>query len=157
MNHYQSQQVLKNLENARQQGKKIIATNGCFDILHVGHLRYLTATKNLAKNTFLIIGLNADSSVKKLKGDTRPLNGELERRELLMGLKCVDEVLIFSEPTATEFLKLTQPDIYTKGGDYQLKGDNICEEFKYCCQQGIEIQLINFEDGYSSTKVIEKL
>ena len=88
---------------ARKNSKKIVFTNGCFDILHVGHLRYLQDAKNLAD--FLIIGLNSDSSVKSLKGEKRPIVNELERAEMLLGLKAVDQVVIFSEETPIELIK----------------------------------------------------
>lgn len=135
--------------------KKIIATNGCFDILHVGHLRYLGASKKLGDH--LVVGLNSDSSVKELKGESRPINSQEDRKEMLLGLEVVDEVIIFDETTACEFLKKVKPDIYTKGGDYSPEEVKNWPEYKTAQELGCKIELIDFVDGKSSTKIIEKL
>ena len=135
--------------------KKIVATNGCFDILHVGHLRYLEASKKLGD--YLVVGLNSDSSVKQLKGESRPINSEEDRKELLLGLKAVDEVIIFNETEACEFLKKVKPDIYTKGGDYSLEEVKNWPEYKTAQELGCKIELIDFVEGKSSTKIIETL
>lgn len=135
----------------------IIFTNGCFDILHVGHLRYLQASKDLLASALLVVGLNSDASVKRLKGETRPINSELERAELLQGLKPVDHVIIFNEDTACSLLTALKPHIYTKGGDYDLENYEKCPEFKIAKDIGCKVHLINFETGYSSTKTISLL
>lgn len=135
--------------------KKIVATNGCFDVLHVGHLRYLVASKKLGD--VLIIGLNSDSSVKQLKGESRPINNQEDRKEMLLGLEAVDEVIIFDEIDACEFLKKVKPDIYTKGGDYSLEEIKNWPEYKTALELGCKIELIDFVDGKSSTKIIETL
>jgi rfaE bifunctional protein nucleotidyltransferase chain/domain len=140
-----------------ENSQPLILTNGCFDILHVGHLRYLQASKALDPQALLIVGLNSDSSVKKLKGDKRPINSELERAELLLGLKPVDHVIIFSESTASKLLLTLRPIIYTKGGDYDLNDYEKCPEFKVANEINCKIILINFEQGYSSTKSISLL
>src|SRR6059058_3387522 len=101
----------------RAAGKKMVATNGCFDLLHVGHVRYLQAARALGD--MLIIGLNSDASVRAYKGPTRPLVAQDERAELLAALACVDYVTIFDEPTAEALMAALQPDIYVKGGDYR--------------------------------------
>ena len=137
--------------------QKTIFTNGCFDILHIGHLRYLQASKNLITGARLVVGLNSDTSVKALKGDLRPINNQNDRKELLEALEIVDEVIIFEEINALEVLKRVKPDIYTKGGDYKLDDYNACPEFQYCKDNGIEISLIKLEEGYSSTQSIAKM
>src|SRR5205809_7795455 len=103
-------------EKLRAAGKKLVATNGCFDLLHVGHVRYLQAARALGN--FLIVGVNGDESTRQLKGPGRPLNKERDRAEAIAALACVDLVSIFPQVRATEFLRAAQPAIYVKGGDY---------------------------------------
>ncbi len=100
----------------RAAGKQVVLTNGCFDLLHVGHLRYLQEARRLGD--LLIVGVNSDESVRTLKGESRPIVPEAERAELISGLECVDYVTIFSEPTAIDLVNLIQPAYYAKGGDY---------------------------------------
>jgi D-glycero-beta-D-manno-heptose 1-phosphate adenylyltransferase len=100
----------------RYAGKRVVVTNGCFDLLHVGHLRYLSQAKALGD--ILWVGVNADESVRSLKGPTRPIHAENERAELLSGLRVVDAVTIFTEKRATRFIERVSPDLYVKGGDY---------------------------------------
>src|SRR5204863_5269839 len=100
----------------RGTGKKLVATNGCFDLLHVGHVRYLQAARGLGD--MLAVGLNGDRSVRELKGNGRPINNEGDRAEVLAALECVDFVTIFPETRATQFILAAQPAIYAKGGDY---------------------------------------
>ncbi len=148
----------KSLEELlKTNSKKLIFTNGCFDILHVGHLRYLEASKAIDPEALLIVGLNSDSSVKALKGPSRPINNEDNRAELLNALKPVDHVVIFSESTAERLLKAVNADYYTKGGDYDLSDFNKCPEFKVASEISCEVRLINFEEGYSSTKSISEM
>lgn len=144
-----------NLEKLKQEGKKIVATNGCFDILHLGHLRCLEASKKLGD--VLVIGLNSDSSIKNLKGSSRPINNQDDRKEMLLGLKPVDQVIIFDELDACEFLRKVKPDIYTKGGDYSQEELENWPEYKVAHELGCKIELIDFVNGKSSTKIIEKL
>lgn len=146
---------LKNYCNPDLTGKKIIATNGCFDILHIGHLRYLEESKALGD--ILIVGLNSDKSVKRLKGESRPINNEQDRAELLLGLKPVDYVVIFEEDTAEEFLRTVKPSIYTKGGDYSAEDLEKWPEYHVAKEIACKIELINFIDGKSSSKIINKL
>lgn len=146
------------LENFIKENRQpLIFTNGCFDVLHVGHLRYLQASKALMPTALLIVGLNSDSSIRKLKGETRPINSEFERAELLLGLKPVDHVVIFSDDTASQLLVKLKPSIYTKGGDYDLNNYEKCPEFKIAKEINCKIQLIDFQAGYSSTKTIAAL
>jgi len=102
----------------REQGKKLVVTNGCFDLLHLGHVTYLENGRNLGDA--LLVGLNADASVQQLKGEGRPINTESDLAAVLAALQSVDGVCIFSDKTATRFLSVAQPDIYLKGGDYTL-------------------------------------
>lgn len=147
--------MLKTIKELKSQGKKIIATNGCFDILHVGHLRYLEKSKALGD--VLVVGLNSDASVKRLKGDSRPINSQDDRAEMLLGLKPVDFVVIFEEDTAEEFLKRVKPSIYTKGGDYSPEDLEKWPEYKVAEEIACKIELISFVDGKSSTKIINKI
>ena len=135
-----------------KDGKKIVFTNGCFDILHAGHVRYLTEAKKFGD--ILIVGLNSDASVKKLKGDSRPINSEQDRAEVLLGLKAVDEVVIFSEQTAENLISKIQPDIYVKGGDYNLEN---LPEAKIVQSYGGEVKFINLVEGRSTSNIIKKI
>lgn len=131
---------------------KVVFTNGCFDILHVGHVRYLKQAKALGGK--LVVGLNSDESVKRLKGEKRPLVSELERKEVLEALDCVDEVLIFSEDTPLELIKRLKPDILVKGGDYELKDIVGAKEV---LSWGGEVKPLSFYEGFSSSNIIEKI
>ena len=103
-------------EQYRVSNKSVVFTNGCFDILHAGHVRYLTEAKKLGD--ILVVGLNSDESVRKLKGAGRPVNPEEDRAEVLAGLRAVDHVVVFPEDTAEELVRQLQPDVYVKCGDY---------------------------------------
>ena len=130
------------------KGKKIIFTNGCFDILHAGHVKYLEEAKSYGD--ILILGLNADSSVRKLKGPTRPINNQDDRAYILASLESVDYVVIFEEETPYELIKLIQPHILVKGGDYEGKdvvGQDIAQE----------LRLVQFVDGKSTSKIIQRI
>ena len=107
------------LKKLREEGKTIVTTNGCFDILHVGHVRYLEKTKSFAD--VLIVALNSDKSVKSIKGDSRPINNENDRAEVLSGLKSVDYVVLFDEDSPIDLLLQIKPDVYTKGADYTVE------------------------------------
>jgi rfaE bifunctional protein nucleotidyltransferase chain/domain len=145
---YELEELLKKLEEDRHAGKKIVFTNGCFDILHRGHATYLRKARSLGD--LLIIGLNTDASVKRLKGESRPINHEDDRAYLLESLECVDYVVKFGEDTPHELLSLIKPDILVKGGDYKLE-DVVGREFSK------EVILIDFVDGYSTTKTIQQM
>lgn len=138
----------------RQNGKRLVATNGCFDILHVGHVRYLAAARKLGDA--LVVGVNGDDSVRALKGERRPLNNERDRTEVLTALEAVDYVSIFPQVRATEFLEAAQPAIYAKGGDYSLESLN-AEERGALEKCGAKIEIIPFETGYSTTGLLEKM
>src|SRR5438128_6209321 len=133
-------------EKLRAAGKKIVATNGCFDLLHVGHIRYLRAARALGDA--LIVGINGDESVRELKGPDRPANKQNDRAEIIAALECVDLVTIFSEMRATRFLELAAPDVYVKGGDYNQDTLN-AEEREVLQKIGAKIEIVPFEQGYS--------
>src|SRR5881394_2191021 len=135
----------------RTTGKRIVATNGCFDLLHVGHIRYLRAARALGDA--LIVGINGDESVRELKGPARPLNNENDRAEIVAGLECVDLVTIFPEMRATRFLELAAPDVYVKGGDYNQDTLN-AEEREVLRKIGAKIEIVPFEQGYSTSDLL---
>ena len=135
-----------------RNGKKIVFTNGCFDILHAGHVRYLTAAKSFGD--VLIVGLNSDESVHKLKGEGRPVNSESDRKEVLLGLKAVDEVIIFSEQTAERLISEIKPDVYVKGGDYTLE---TLPEAKIVQSYGGKVEFVQLVEGRSTTNIIKKI
>jgi rfaE bifunctional protein nucleotidyltransferase chain/domain len=137
----------------RAEGKKLVVTNGCFDLLHVGHVRYLQSARKLGHA--LAVGVNGDDSVRKLKGKNRPLNQERDRAEVLAALGCVDFVTIFPEVRATAFLEQVQPAIYVKGGDYNSETLDP-EERAVLEEAGAEIRIIPFEAGYSTSDLIQR-
>lgn len=144
----------KLIPNLREKlkGKKIVFTNGCFDILHVGHVRYLTTAKTFGD--VLVVGLNTDESVRKLKGSSRPINNQDDRAEVLLGLKAVDYVIFFGENTAENLIAELKPDVYVKGGDYTL---DTLPEAKIVQSYGGHVELVNLVAGKSTTNIIEKI
>jgi D-beta-D-heptose 7-phosphate kinase/D-beta-D-heptose 1-phosphate adenosyltransferase len=141
-------EIEKTVERLRKLGKKIVFTNGCFDILHRGHVSYLDVAKSFGD--VLILGLNSDESVKRLKGVNRPINNQEDRGFILAALESVDYVVNFSENTPYELIKIIQPDILVKGADYEGKevvGSDIAKE----------VRLVTFIDGKSTTSTIEKI
>ena len=138
------------IEKARQVGKKIVTTNGCFDVLHVGHIRYLQQAKQ--QGDVLIVAINSDDSVRAIRGDKRPLVPENERAEILAALECVDYVMIFPELNPIQFLKELRPDIHVKGDDYSL--DQIIERGTVESLGG-ELRLLPGVQGKSTTSLIE--
>jgi len=140
------------LQELRRQQKVIVFTNGCFDILHVGHVRYLQAARKLGD--VLVLGLNSDTSVQALKGPTRPINCQADRAEVLAGLEAVDYIVIFNEITAERLVAAVKPDIYVKGGDYiveDLPEAGIVREY------GGQVVLLPEVEGRSSSNMIEKI
>lgn len=159
---------LKNIENklihgenlSNMQSGKIVFTNGCFDILHKGHVTYLSKAADLGDH--LVVGLNSDASVKRLKGEGRPVKDEESRAFILASLECVSAVILFEEDTPLELIEKIRPDVLVKGGDY----DPSCTDSndpKYIVgsdfvrSYGGEVQTISFVDGHSSTKLIDKM
>ena len=141
-------------EKLRSAGKKIVATNGCFDLLHVGHVRYLQAARALGD--LLVVGLNGDSSVLELKGEGRPITTQNDRAEILAAMECVDLVTIFPEIRATKFLAAVRPAIYVKGGDYTPRTLDE-EELLILKKTEAEIRLVPFETGYSTSGIIDQI
>jgi rfaE bifunctional protein nucleotidyltransferase chain/domain len=138
----------------RVAGEKLVATNGCFDLLHVGHVRYLQAARALGDA--LAVGLNGDQSVRELKGIGRPVNNESDRAEVLAALECVDFVTIFPEKRATRFIEAASPTIYVKGGDY--RSDTLdAEEQALLREIGAKVRILPFVPGYSTSELLGKL
>ena len=140
------------INRIKAEKKKIVFTNGCFDLLHVGHIRYLAQAKRVGD--FLIIGLNSDSSVKKLKGKDRPINSFEDRATLLSAIESVDVVIMFEEQTPENLIKDIVPDILVKGGDYNIED---IVGYQTVMQNGGQVKTLSFYDGYSSTNYINKI
>ena len=140
-------------EQFAAHGRKLVFTNGCFDLLHPGHVRYLQQARALGDA--LLVALNGDASVRALKGPTRPVNGELDRAEVLAALACVDYVTIFHTERVTELLRAIRPQIYAKGGDYTADSLHAGERAALG-EIGAEIRLLPLVPGKSTTAIIEK-
>ena len=139
---------ISNIKNASNNGKKIVFTNGCFDIIHSGHIKYLEEAKNCGD--ILVVGINSDSSVKKLKGPDRPIINESDRVKVLSSIKYVDFVLVFNDETPLKLIKLIRPDVLVKGGDYKNKsivGRSFAKETR----------TLSFIKNKSSSKIIKKI
>lgn len=139
---------------SRAQGRKLVLTNGCFDLLHPGHVRYLQAARALGDA--LVVAINGDDSVRALKGKGRPLNTEHDRAEVVAALECVDHVIIFPEVRVTRVLEKVRPSIYVKGGDYT-PATLHPEERAALEKIGAEIRILPFEPGYSTSALIERM
>ena len=139
-------------EILRKGGQKIVFTNGCFDILHAGHVTYLEAAK--AQGDVLVLGLNTDESVRRLKGPERPINNELDRAKVVGALKAVDYVVLFGEQTAEAVIAEVKPDVYVKGGDYTL---DTLPEAKIVQSYGGRVAFIDMVEGRSTTNIINKI
>ncbi len=146
------EEMQKKIRELKEQGKRVVFTNGVFDILHIGHLTYLEEARELGD--VLVVGVNSDSSVKINKGDKRPVNDEKSRAEVLLGLKSVDFTVIFSEKTPEKLLDLLKPDIHVKGGDYrkeELPETEIVEK-----NAGV-VKILSFVDNISTTEIINRI
>ena len=144
------EELLPQLDSIRGQ-KKIVFTNGCFDLLHVGHVRYLQQARLLGD--VLVVGVNSDASVKRLKGPERPIQNEKDRAEILAALECVNYSIVFSEDDPLRLIQDLQPDILTKGGDWA--PDKIIGS-DFVTQRGGQVFSLQFVDGKSTTRLIEK-
>ena len=144
--------IAKFCEILRQGGQKVVFTNGCFDILHAGHVTYLEAAK--AQGDVLVLGLNTDESVRRLKGPERPINSELDRAKVVGALKAVDYVVLFGEQTAEAVIAEVKPDVYVKGGDYTL---DTLPEAKIVQSYGGKVAFIDMVEGRSTTNIINKI
>lgn len=136
----------------KEAGAKVVFTNGCFDILHAGHVRYLAEARSLGD--CLILGLNSDASVKRLKGENRPVNGEADRAEVVGALAAVDYVVLFEEDTAETLISKVKPDIYAKGADYRLE---TLPEAKIVESYGGSVAFIDLVPGKSTTRIISNI
>ena len=145
-------EIIKIVQEGHKKGKTFVVTNGCFDILHVGHVRYLTETKNFAD--FSIVLLNSDKSVKAIKGENRPINNESDRAELLTSLNCVDFVVLFEENSPAKLLEKIRPDVYTKGADHTIE---TLPEKDVVLKNNIRVEFIKFVKGKSTTNLINKI
>ncbi|WP_374000657.1 D-glycero-beta-D-manno-heptose 1-phosphate adenylyltransferase [Bdellovibrio bacteriovorus] len=143
--------IEETLAAIRSQGKKIVFTNGCFDLLHVGHVRYLQEAQRLGD--VLVVGVNSDASVKRLKGPTRPVQVENDRAEILAALGAVNFTVIFTEDTPENLIHKVKPDILVKGGDWKI--DSIVGA-PFVMSYGGKVMSLQFVDGKSTTKLIEK-
>lgn len=130
----------------------IVSTNGCFDILHVGHLRYLQAARSYGD--LLVLALNSDASVQGLKGPERPIVPEMDRAELLAGLSCIDYVVLFDEPTPANLLQVIRPDIHVKGAQYTME---TLPEGELLQSMGTQLKLVEMVENRSSTNIIDKI
>ncbi len=138
----------------RHEGRRLVLTNGCFDLLHAGHVQYLQEARS--RGDALLVAINSDSSVRQLKGPQRPINTELDRAKVLAALRCVDAVTIFSSPRAVAVISKVAPDVYVKGGDYTL--ETLDPEERAALQScHSQIVLVGFLPGRSSTHLIEAL
>ena len=146
------QQLASLLDERRRKGDRVVFTNGCFDLMHVGHVKYLQASRKLGD--LLVLGLNSDASIRRLKGEKRPLIDQTERAHIMSALNCVDYVVVFDEDTPLELINLLRPDILVKGGDYDLDGvvgRELVESY------GGRVELIQFVDGRSTSNIINKI
>ena len=142
---------IKKIKKWKNEGKKIVFTNGCFDIIHAGHVDYLEKAKSYGD--ILVVGLNSDDSVKRLKGKDRPINPQEHRKKVLEALKPVDLVIIFDEDTPERLIKEVKPDILVKGGDYTI---NTIVGADFVMSYGGQVKIIDFVYDISTTKILEK-
>ena len=136
----------------RKNKHKLVFTNGCFDLLHLGHVDYLAKARDLGDK--LIIGLNTDASVSRIKGPSRPVKDELSRAHILAAMQFVDAVIFFDEETPINLISWVKPDVLVKGGDYTIEG---IAGHEIILENGGEVQTIEFVEGYSSSKLIDKI
>ena len=146
-----SEEFLQNLKQIRS-GKKVVFTNGCFDILHIGHITYLQQAR--AQGDLLVVGLNSDDSVRRLKGQERPIQSESDRGKILAALSCVDFTVLFAQDTPLELIQQVKPEVLVKGGDWPV--DKIVGS-DFVLEQGGEVKSLKFVDGHSTTGIVEKL
>ena len=158
--YYMRDELATEVHRRQQEGERGVFTNGCFDLLHLGHVRYLQEARR--RGDFLVLGLNSDASTCRLKGPGRPYVPELERAEILAALSCIDYVTIFDEPTASPLVSVLQPAIYIKGGDYASEQNGTPDmsrlpEARVVQEYGGSVQLISYLPGHSTTALIAKI
>lgn len=145
-------ELAKIVDSLKEQNKKIVFTNGCFDILHLGHIRYLQQAKKLGD--ILIVGVNSDASVRKLKGNLRPIVPENERSEIIAALECIDYVIVFPELTPENLIHTIKPDIHVKGGDWKIEQ---IPEASLVQSYGGRVVIVDQVKDYSTTNLIKKI
>ncbi|MFP4418485.1 MAG: D-glycero-beta-D-manno-heptose 1-phosphate adenylyltransferase [Fibrobacterota bacterium] len=149
---FENAEAVKNfLAPLRQLGKKVVTTNGCFDIIHAGHIQYLSEAASLGD--LLVVGINSDSSVRMLKGPSRPLQSEIDRATVMAALKMVSASFIFNQADPRTFLDIIKPEIHVKGGDYT--ADII--EAPTVQSYGGKVAIVSFREGYSTSRIVEKI
>ncbi len=148
------EEAVKVREEQRESGKTMVMTNGCFDLLHVGHISYLQASKQLGDSLWVLI--NSDESTRALKGPTRPIESEEERAYCLAALSCIDYVVVFNNTRVINEIKQLRPDIYTKAGDYTIETLHQGERAAFE-SVGTDIRFLPFLEGFSTTKMIDKI
>jgi D-beta-D-heptose 7-phosphate kinase/D-beta-D-heptose 1-phosphate adenosyltransferase len=136
----------------RESGGHVVFTNGCFDLLHPGHISYLWAARSLGDA--LVVGLNSDASIRRLKGSSRPIVPERDRATVLAALQSVDEVVLFGEDTPVRLMRELKPATYVKGGDYRVED---LPEAEVAAEIGAEVKILPFEPGYSTTALIKRI
>ena len=146
------EKLIEKISEIRKRDVKIVLANGCFDLFHVGHIRYLAGAKNLGD--FLIVGINSDDQVKKLKGENRPFMPEDERAEIVSALRCVDFVTIFDEPTVEQLIRAIRPDFHAKGTDYTVDSVPERDIVREC---GGQTAIVGDPKDHSSTELILKV
>src|ERR1700682_3320823 len=147
-------ELARRAKQLRASGERLVVTNGCFDLLHVGHVRYLQAARALGDA--LAVAINGDDSVRLLKGEGRPLNSESDRAEIVAALECVDYAVLFPEVRVTRLIEKVRPSIYVKGGDYTPASLHP-EEHAALKKIGAEIRIVPFEPGHSTSGLIERI
>lgn len=159
MSRFEYQKKIVDLDNAlkivsdlRSKGKKVVFTNGCFDILHLGHIRYLCEAKSLGD--FLIVGLNSDNSVRRIKGSFRPIQDERSRAELLASIGFIDMVILFEEDTPIQLITRLRPDVLVKGGDWDIKDIVGAKEV---LEAGGRVEVIRYLPNYSTSSIVERI
>ena len=151
-------ELMRIRDQLRDRGQTVVFTNGCFDLLHAGHVRYLAAARRLGD--CLMVGLNADESVRRLKGDRRPILPAGDRAEILAGLAAVDYVVLFDDETAERLVAELRPDIYVKGGDYRADSASFGKplpEASVVARYGGRVELVDLHPGRSTTDVIQTI
>jgi len=138
----------------RESGQRLVLTNGTFDLLHIGHVRYLEAARKLGD--VLVVGINSDESVRRYKGPGRPVVPHEERAEIVAALRCVDYAIIFNEPTASALVEALQPDVYAKGGDYS-PGSKPLPEAELVRANGGEVRIVPYVEGHSASELIKRV
>mgnify|MGYP001215078736 CR=1 FL=1 len=146
------EEILEDIINFRKLGKKIVFTNGCFDLFHQGHKNLIKTSNSYGEA--LVIGLNSDESVKRLKGERRPVENEIDRKKALLDTGCVDKVYIFNDDTPLDLILIIKPDILVKGGDYI---PNEIVGYEEVISSGGEVKIVPLTPGYSTTSIIKKM